>query len=58
MEKSSRVKPSMILSFAVAAPAPWTVVTITFADAEIVRIGKNYVKWKSWRTTARWLNFE
>ena len=42
----------MISSFAVVAPAPWTVVTITFADAEIVRIGKNYVKWKSWRTTA------
>jgi len=35
-----------------------TVVTITFADAEIVRIGKNYVKWKSWRRMARWLDFE
>ena len=53
-----QVRLSMISSFAAVAPAPWTVVTITFADAEIVRIGKNYVKWKSWRTTARWLNFE
>jgi hypothetical protein len=36
----------MILSFAVAAPAPWTAVTITFADAGIVRIGKNCPKQK------------
>ena len=52
VEKSSKAKPSMISSFAAVAPALWTAVTITFADAEIVRIGKNYVKWKSWRTTA------
>ena len=25
--------------------------TITFAGAEIVRIGKSCPKWKSWRTT-------
>lgn len=40
-------KLSMISSFAVVAPAPWTVVTITFADAEIVRIGKSCPKWKN-----------
>ena len=51
MEKSSRAKPSMILSFAAAAPAPWMAATITFADAEIVRIGKNCLKWKRWKTT-------
>jgi hypothetical protein len=48
----------MISSFAAAVHAPWTVVTITFADAEIVRVGKNCLKWKSWRTTARWFDFE
>ena len=53
VEKSSRVKPSMILSFAAAAPAPWMVVTTTFADAVIVRTGKNCLKWKRWRTTVR-----
>ena len=52
VEISSKAKLSMISSFAAVVHAPWTVVTITFADAEIVRIGKNYVKWKSWRTTA------
>ena len=52
VEMLSKVKPSMISSFAAAVHAPWTVVTITFADAEIVRIGKNCLKWKSWRTTA------
>ena len=57
-EKSSKAKPSMISSFAAAAPAPWMAATITFADAEIVRIGKNCPKWKSWRATARRLDFE
>lgn len=46
------------LSFAAAAPAPWMAATITFADAEIVRIGKNCLKRKRWRTTARWFDFE
>ena len=39
-------KTSMISSFAAAVHAPWTVATTTFADAEIVRIGKNCPKWK------------
>lgn len=47
VEKSSRAKPSMILSFAAAAPALWTAATITFAGAEIVRIGKSCPKWKA-----------
>ena len=42
----------MISSFAAAAPAPWTAVTITFADAETLEIGKNCPKWKRWKTTA------
>lgn len=49
VEKSSKAKPSMISSFAVVAPAPWTAATTTFADAEIVRIGKNCLKWKGGR---------
>ena len=52
-EISSKAKLSMISSFAAAAPAPWTAATITFADAEIVRIGKNCLKRKRWRITAR-----
>ena len=31
----------MISSFAAAVHAPWMVAATTFADAEIVRIGKN-----------------
>lgn len=46
-EKSSKAKPFMISSFAAAAPAPWTADTITFADAENVRIGKSCPKWKN-----------
>ena len=45
-EISSKAKLSMILSFAAAAPAPWTAVTITFADAETLEIGKNCPKRK------------
>ena len=51
-EISSKAKLSMILSFAVAAPALWTAATITFADAETLEIGKNCPKWKRWKTTA------
>ena len=51
MEKSSRAKPSMILSFAAAAPAPWMVVTITFAGVEILGIGKKCPKQKRLRAT-------
>ena len=58
VEMSSKAKPSMISSFAAVARALWMAATITFAGVEILGIGKNYVKWKSWRTTARWLNFE
>ena len=58
VEISSKAKLSMISSFAVVAPAPWMAATITFAGAEIVRIGKNCPKWKSWRATARQLDFE
>ena len=58
VEISSKAKPFMISSFAAAVHAPWTVATTTFADAEIVRIGKNYVKRKRRRTTARWFDFE
>ena len=47
VEISSKAKLSMISSFAAAVPAPWTAVTITFADAEIVRIGKSCPKWKN-----------
>ena len=51
VEISSKVKPSMISGFAAAARAPWMVATTTFADAEIVRIGKNCPKRKKWKTT-------
>ena len=51
MEISSKAKPSMISSFAAVARALWTAVTITFADAEIVRIGKSCLKRKRWRAT-------
>ena len=50
VETLSKVRLSMISSFAAAAHAPWTVATITFADAEIVRIGKNCPKRKRWKT--------
>ena len=56
-EISSKAKLSMILSFAAAAPAPWTADAITFADAETLGIGKNCLKWKNRRTMARWLDF-
>ena len=46
METSSKAKLSMISSFAAAVHAPWMVAATTFADAEIVRIGKNCPKWK------------
>ena len=46
VEMSSKVKLSMISSFAAAAHAPWMAATITFADAEIARIGKNCPKRK------------
>ena len=52
VEISSKAKPFMISSFAAVVPAPWTAATITFADAEIVRIGKNCPRWKRWKTTA------
>ena len=41
----------MILSFAAAAPAPWMVVTITFAGVEILGIGKKCPKQKRLRAT-------
>ena len=41
VEISSKAKLPMISSFAVVVRAPWTAATTTFADAEIVRIGKN-----------------
>ncbi|MFQ9126533.1 MAG: hypothetical protein ACLR4Z_06765 [Butyricicoccaceae bacterium] len=44
VEISSKAKLSMISSFAAAARAPWMVATTTFADAEIVRIGKELSK--------------
>lgn len=36
----------MISSFAAVVRAPWTAATITFADAGIVRIGKNREDWE------------
>lgn len=51
VETLSKVRPSMILSFAAAALAPWTAATITFAGAEIVRIGKKCPKQKRLRAT-------
>ena len=48
---SSKAKPSMISSFAAVARALWMVATTTFADAEIVRIGKNCPKQKKLRAT-------
>ena len=51
METLSKVRPSMILSFAAAALALWTAATITFAGAEIVRIGKKCPKQKRLRAT-------
>ena len=47
----SRAKPFMISSFAAAAPAPWMVVTITFAGVEILGIGKKCPKQKRLRAT-------
>ena len=41
METLLKAKLSMISSFAVVAPAPWMVAATTFADVEIVRIGKS-----------------
>ena len=52
MEKSSRVKPSMISSFATAVHALWMVDTIIYVDAETLEIGKDCPKWKRWKTTA------
>ena len=52
-EMSSKAKPFMISSFAAAAHAPWMAATITFADAEIARIGKNCPKWKRWKAKIR-----
>ena len=40
------------LSFAAVVRVLWMAATITFADAEIVRIGKSCLKRKRWRTTA------
>ena len=51
METLSKVRLSMISSFAAAAPAPWMAATTTFADAAILKIGKNCPKLKEWRTT-------
>ena len=56
VEISLKVNLSMISSFAAAAHAPWTAATITFADAEIVRIGKSCPKRKKWKTTMHWLD--
>ena len=51
MEKSSKAKPSMISSFAAAAPAPWMAAMITFAGVEILGIGKKCPKQKRLRAT-------
>ena len=48
---SSKAKPSMISSFADAVRALWMAVTITFADAEILGIGKKCPKQKRLRAT-------
>ena len=40
------------LSFAAVVRVLWMAATITFADAEIVRIGKSCLKRKGWKTTA------
>ena len=48
-EMSSKVKLSMISSFAAAVHAPWMAATITFADAGIAKIGKNCPKRKRWK---------
>ena len=53
METLSKVRLSMISSFAAAAHAPWMAATITFADAEIARIGKNCPKRKRWKAKIR-----
>ena len=55
VEMLSKVRLSMISSFAAAAPAPWMAAATTFVDAEIVKIGKSWLKRRRWRTTARWL---
>ena len=49
-EMLSKVRLSMISSFAAVVRVPWTVATITFSDAEIVRIRRNCPKRKSRRT--------
>ena len=41
-----RAKPSTISNFAAAGHVPWTAVTIIFAGAEILKIGRNYPKLK------------
>ena len=46
----------MISSFAAVVYAPWTAATITFADAEIVMIGKNCLKRRKVRTTVHCLD--
>ena len=43
----SKVRLSMISSFAAVVRAPWMVAATTFADAGILRIGKNCPKWKN-----------
>ena len=47
----SKVRLSMISSFAAAAPAPWMAATITFAGVEILGIGKKCPKRKRLRAT-------
>ena len=47
----SKVRLSMISSFAAAAPAPWMAATITFAGVEILGIGKKCPKQKRLRAT-------
>ena len=47
----SKVRLSMISSFAAAAPAPWTVALSIFVGAETLEIGKNCPKQKRLRAT-------
>ena len=51
VEMLSKVRLSMISSFAAAVRAPWTVALIIFVGAETLEIGKNCPKWKRWRAT-------
>ena len=58
VEILSRAKLSTTSKFAAAGHVPWTAVTIIFAGAEILKIGRNYPKLKKWWTITDQLDSE